>query len=61
MVVWVLRTSVVLMMVCLLSGNGGLGCPRRACGGIFYKLGTTVGGIWVLFQVLVRNMCGRRI
>jgi len=61
MVAWVLKTSVVLMMLCLLSGNRGLGCLRRVCGGIFYKQGTVVGGIWVILQVLPRYLCRGRI
>ena len=58
---WVLRISGALMMACLLSGNGGLGSLRKACGGKSYKLGMIVGGIWVFLQGLPRCLCGGRI
>jgi len=58
---WVLRTSLISMMLCFLSGNGGMGCWRRVCGEMFWELGTGIGGIWTQLWYIESNLCGGRI
>jgi len=45
--VWASKTLVALMILCYLSGNGGMRRRKGGCGEIFWMQGMVLGGIWI--------------